>query len=94
MTTLNIPLVTDEETIALIFDRETGEVHDECSGLESAINYALYESQDYLILAVAPVYWYDGTVRLTMAELQSTIDREAGLWSDCFNKPIPAHAEF
>jgi len=86
ITTLDIPLVIDPETVALVFDRATGALYDECRNLDTAVNYALYESDAYAILAVNPVLWYDGTVRLTTAELQATLDREAGLRADCYGE--------
>jgi hypothetical protein len=59
-------------------------VYDEAGNQETALQYA---QDGYIVVAVNPVFWYDGTVRHTTQQLQQIFDMEQDLYADCFQKP-------
>jgi hypothetical protein len=88
---LEIPLDIDGDTVAMIFDAETGQHYDDAGNLESAINY-IHQGAEYVVIGVGPELWRDGDVRLTEREVQEAIEHEYALVSDCFGWRVPVLA--
>ena len=82
MIIIELPLFTDPNTVALVFDPgDTSTVYDEAGNLETAIQYA---HDGFIVVAVNDCKTYTGDV-ISPAELQ---DHEQELVADCFGREV------
>lgn len=85
MIIIELPLFTDADTVALVFDPEdTSAVYDEAGNLETAIQYA---HDGFIVVAVNPCKTYTGEI-ISPAELQRAINHEQALVADCFGREV------
>lgn len=81
---IELPLYYDEDTTAIIFDRETGLWYDDAWNLESALNYV--HDPSVVVIGVGPDSWRPD---ITTAQVEEAIEHEYRLVNDCFGWPIP-----
>lgn len=85
MIIIELPLFTDADTVALVFDPSNpSTVYDEAGNLETAIQYA---HDGFIVIAVNPCKTYTGDV-ISTAELQKAISHEQALVADCFGREV------
>ena len=79
MIIIELPLFTDPNTVALVFDPgDTSTVYDEAGNLETAIQYA---HDGFIVVAVNDCKTYTGDP----AELQRALNHEQ---ADCFGREV------
>ena len=85
MIIIELPLFTDPNTVALVFDPiDPSIVYDEAANLETAIQYA---HDGFIVVAVNDCKTYTGDV-ISPAELQRAINHEQQLVIDCFGREV------
>ena len=85
MIIIELPLFTDADTVALVFDPiDPSIVYDEAGNLETAIQYA---HDGFIVVAVNDCKTYTGDV-ISPAELQKAISHEQQLVADCFGREV------
>lgn len=85
MIIIELPLFTDADTVALVFDPgDTSAVYDEAGNLETAIQYA---HDGFIVIAVNDCKTYTGDV-ISPAELQRALNHEQQLVLDCFGREV------
>lgn len=82
MIIIELPLFTDADTVALVFDPEdTSAVYDEAGNLETATH------DGFIVIAVNDCKTYTGDV-ISPAELQRALNHEQALVADCFGREV------
>ena len=85
MIIIELPLFTDADTVALVFDPSNpSAVYDEAGNLETAIQYA---HDGFIVIAVNPLQGFTGEI-ISPAELQRAIAHEQALVADCFGREV------
>ena len=81
-----LPIALNPETVAVVYDRSTGSIIDECFNWESAQNYARSLENEVVAVADDSFTNYEGEkiVSMTKADIQGMCDRERELYIDCF----------
>lgn len=79
---IELPLISDEDVVAEIYNIETGAHVDSAYNLESALTYV--QDCEHIAVAVADELWASGEVRYTLTQAQDAYNNERRLQEDCF----------